>query len=104
MSEDKERPSSLENYIKSLRKELEFAKVSFWKEIRVAQVNFHKAMVGAMRDYEKVEYLKKRVPGTLAEASKSLNEKYDTAYRAFGNATKEALERFARSTEDLIGA
>jgi HSP90 family molecular chaperone len=60
-------------------------------------------MGAAIRDYEKVEYSKKRVPGGLAEAARSFNDKYDTAYQDFGNATKEALERFEKKIEDLIG-
>jgi uncharacterized protein YyaL (SSP411 family) len=104
MSAEKERPLSLKNYINTLKKELEFAKASFWKETRSAQENFHKTMISAMRDYEKVEYSKKREPGSLVEATKCLNDSYDKAYGAFGNATKEALEQFEKSIEDLIGA
>ena len=104
MTKDKEIPGSLEDYIKSLSKELRLAKTYFWKETKAAEEGFHKAIAAAMRDYEKVEYSKKRVPGALAEAAKSFNDQYDAAYRAFGNATKEALERFENKIEDLISA
>ena len=100
---DKDKSSSLDDYIKSLSKELRAAKAYFLKETKKAEEGFHKAMVAAMHDYEQVEYSKKRVPGALVEAGKSFNDKYDAAYQAFGNATKEALERFEKRIEDLIG-
>ena len=100
---DKDRPSSLDDYIKSLSKELRAAKTYYLKETKKAEDGFHKAMVAAMHDYEKVEYSKKRVPGALAEAARSFNERYDAAYQAFGNTTKEALEQFEKRIEDLIG-
>ena len=103
MTKDKETTVNLEDYIKSLSKELRSAQAYFWKEMKAAEEGFHKSMIAAMRDFEKVEYLKKRVPGALAAASKSFNDQYDTAYEAFGKATKEALERFEKRIEELIG-
>jgi len=100
---EKEKPSSLDDYIKSLSKELRAAKTFFLKETRKAEENFHKAMTAAMHDYEKIEYSKKRVPGALAEAARSFNDRYEAAYQAFGSATKEALENFHKKIEDLIG-
>jgi len=103
MAKDKEMPTHLEDYLKVLRKEIRSTQGDFWKEMKVAEEGFRKAMVAAMREYEKVEYSNKRVPGALAAASKSFSDQYDTAYQAFGNATKEALERFERKIEELIG-
>ena len=99
----KDRTISLEDYLKSLRKGIKSAQGDFWKEIRLAEEAFRKDMTAAMRDYEKVEYSNKRVPGTLAEATKSFNERYNVAYGSFGNTTKETLERFEKIIEDLIG-
>ena len=104
MKKVKEMPTRLEDYLKSLRKTLKSARADFWKEMKAAEEVFHKEMVAAMRDYEKVEYSNKRVPGAIAAASKSFNDRYDTAYQAFGKATREALERFEKKIEDLIGA
>jgi flagellar biosynthesis/type III secretory pathway protein FliH len=103
MAKEKEIPASLEDYIKSLSKEIRSAQSHFWKETKAAEEGFHKAMVAAMRDFEKVAYSKKRVRGALAGASKNFNDQYDIAREAFGNATKEALEGFAKKMEDLIG-
>ncbi len=105
MAKDKEkdRPSSLDDYIKSLSKELRAAKAYYWKEMKKAEEAFHKAMTVAMNDYEKVEYSKKRVPGALVEAARDFNDKYEAACQAFGSATKEALEHFHKKIEDLIG-
>jgi hypothetical protein len=103
MAKDREMPARLEDYLKVLSKELRSTKADFWKEMKVAEEGFRKTMIAAMRDYEKVEYSSKRVPGALAAASKDFNDQYDTAYQAFGNATKEALERFERKIEELIG-
>ena len=103
MAKPKEMPTRLEDYLKSLRKELKTAQTDFWKEIRAAEQTFHKNMVAAMRDYEKVEYSKKRVPGALEEASKSFNDQYNASYQVFGSTTRQALERFEKRIEDLIG-
>jgi hypothetical protein len=103
MAKPKEMPSRLQDYLKSLRKELKTAQSDFWKEIKTAENAFHKDIVAAMRDYEKVEYSNKRVPGALAVASKKFNEQYNTAYQIFGSTTKQALERFEKRIEDLIG-
>ena len=97
------KPIHLEDYLKSLRKGLKSSQVDFWKELRAAEEAFHKEMVQAMRDYEKSEYSNKRISGNLAQAAKSFNEHYDAAYQAFGKSTKEALERFERKIEELIG-
>ncbi len=97
------KPTRLEGYVKSLRKELKSTQVDFWKEVKTAEEVFHKEMVTAMRDYEKVEYSNKRVPGALAASAKSFNEQYNTTYETLGKATKEALERFEKRIEDLIG-
>jgi len=97
------KPIRLEDYLKTLRKALKSAQAAFWKEMRAADEVFHREIVQAMRDYEKVEYSNKRVPGALAAASKSLNDRYDAAYQAFGKSTKEALERFEKKIEDLVG-
>jgi hypothetical protein len=104
MDKEREMPTRLEDYLKSLKKELRSTQADFWKEMKVAEEGFRKAMVAAMREYEKVEYSNKRVPGALSAASKSFNDQYDTAYQVFGNATKGALERFEKKIEDLIGA
>jgi len=93
----------LADYLKSLRKALKSAQAGFWRDIRAAEQAFHKEMAAAMREYEKAEYSNRRVPGALAEAAKSLNDRYEAAYRSFGNATKEALERFEKKIEDLMG-
>ncbi len=103
MTEVKERPTRLQDYLKALRKGLKSAQADFWREMHAAEEAFHKEIAQAMRDYEKVEYSNTRVPGALATASKSFNDRYDTAYQAFGKATKEALERFEKRIEDLIG-
>ena len=100
---EKDKASSLDDYIKSLSKELRAAKNYYLKETKKAEEGFHKAMVAAMHDYEKVEYSKKRVPGALAEAARSFSDRYEAAYQAFGSATKEALEHFHKKIEDLIG-
>ena len=99
----KEKPTSLEDYLRSLRKSLKSAQGSFWKEMKLAEEAFHKEIVAAMRDYEKAEYTDKRVPGALAEAGKNFNERYEAAYKDFGKSTKEALARFQRGMEELIG-
>jgi len=103
MAKDKEMPTHLEDYLKVLSKELRSTQADFWKEMKVAEEGFRKAMVAAMRDYEKVEYSGKRVPGALVEASKSFSNQYDIAYQDFGIATRGALERFERKIEELIG-
>ena len=103
MDKEKEMPARLEDYLKVLSKELRSTQADFWKEMKAAEEGFRKTMITAMRDYEKVEYSSKRVPGALAEASKSFDDQYDTAYQAFGNVTKGALERFERKIEELIG-
>lgn len=95
--------TGLEDYLKALRKALKSAQVDYWKEMKIADDVFHKEMAAGMHDYEKVEYSNTRVPGTLAEASRSFNERYNAAYEAFGKATKEALERFEKKIEELIG-
>jgi len=104
MEKPKEMSTSLQDYLKSLRKELKTAQADFWKEIRSAEHTFHKDMVAAMRDYEKVEYSNKRIPGALGTASKNFNDKYNTAYQIFGSTTRQTLERFKKRIEDLIGA
>ena len=103
MAKPKEMPVRLQDYLKSLRKELKTAQSEFWKEIKAAEHTFHKDMVAAMRDYEKVEYSNKRVAGALGTASKNFNDKYHTSYQILGSTTKQALERFHRRIEDLVG-
>ena len=103
MAKEREMPVRLEDYLKVLSKELRSTKADFWKEMKVAEEGFRRAMITAMRDYEKVEYSSKRVPGALAEASNNFNDQYNTAYQAFGSTTKVALERFERKIEELIG-
>ena len=103
MAKPKEMPTRLEDYLKSLRKELKTAQTDFWKETRTAEQTFHKDMVAAMRDYEKVMYSKKRVAGALEAASKNFNDQYNTSYKIFGSTTRQALERFEKRIEDLIG-
>lgn len=103
MVKPKETPGRLEDYLKSLRNELKTAQADFWKEIRAAENIFHKDMVAAMRDYEKVEYSNKRIPGAIAAASKKFNDQYNTSCHIFGSTTKQALERFEKRIEDLIG-
>jgi len=99
----KEKPTILKDYLKSLSKRLKSAQGNFWKEMKLAEGAFHKEIVSAMREYEKAEYTDKRVPGALAEAGKDFNERYEAAYKTFGKSTKEALERFQRGIEELIG-
>jgi len=99
----KEKPTSLEDYLRSLSKRLKSAQGNFWKEIKLAEEAFHKEIVVAMREYEKAEYTEKRVPGSLAEAGKDFNERYEAAYKTLGKSTKEALARFQREIEELIG-
>jgi len=99
----KNKPIRLEGYLKTLRKALKSAQVDFWKEMRAADGVYHKEIAQAMRDYEKVEYSDKRVPGALAEAAKSFNDRCEAAYQALGKTTKEALGRFQKMIEELIG-
>ena len=102
MAKQNEKPHNLDDYIKSLGKELRNAKAAFWKETRMAEDAFHKSMHNAMADYEKVEYSKKRVPGAIAEAGQVFDQEYDSAYKIFGGETRAALERFKKRIEDLI--
>ena len=103
MAKPKEMPTRLQDYLKSLRKELKTAQADFWKEIKTAENTFHKDMVAAMRDYEKVEYSNKRIAGALGRASKNFNDQYNTSYQIFGSTTRQALERFHKRIEDLVG-
>jgi hypothetical protein len=99
----KEKPTSLEDYLRSLSKRLKSAQGNFWKDTKLAEETFHKEIAAAMHEYEKVEYTDKRVPGSLAEAGKEFNERYEAAYKTFGKTTKEALARFQMEIEELIG-
>lgn len=96
-------PSRLPDYLKTLSKSLKSAQSDFWKDIKAAENTFHSDMTAAMRDYEKVEYSNKRVPGALAVASKVFTDQYNTAYQIFGRNTRVALERFEKRIEELIG-
>ena len=93
----------LKDYLSKLRKDLKSSQINYWRNIRTAQETFQKELITAMREYETVEYSDKRVPGALGEAAKSFNERYEAAYRAFGEATREALQRFHKNIESLIG-
>lgn len=96
-------PSRLPDYLKTLSKSLKSAQSDFWKDIKAAEDTFHSDITAAMRDYEKVEYSNKRVPGALAAASKVFTDQYNTAYQIFGRNTRVALERFEKRIEELIG-
>jgi hypothetical protein len=96
-------PTRLPDYLKTLSKSLKSTQADFWKEIKAAEDTFHSDIVAAMRDYEKVEYSSKRVPGALAAATKVFNDQYNTAYQIFGRTTRVALERFEKRIEELIG-
>ena len=96
-------PSCLPDYLKTLSKSLKSAQSDFWKDIKAAEDIFHNDLTAAMRDYEKVEYSNKRVPGALAAASKVFTDQYNTAYQIFGRSTRVVLERFEKRIEELIG-
>ncbi len=96
-------PSRLPDYLKTLSKSLKSAQSDFWKDIKAAEDTFHSDITAAMRDYEKVEYSNKRVPGALAAASKVFTDQYNTAYQILGRNTRVALERFEKRIEELIG-
>jgi len=98
-----DKPVRLDDYLKGLRKALQVAQRDFWKDMRAAEGIFRKEMTAAMREYEKVAYFDKRVPGALTEAAKIFNERHDAAYRIFGEATKGVLQRLERKVEDLMG-
>ena len=98
-----ERPARLEDYLKTLRRSLKSARQDFWKDTRAAEEAFHREMTAAVREYEKIAYLDKRVSGALTEAAKSLNDRHDASYRVFGEATKGALQRLEKKIEELLG-
>lgn len=98
-----DKPVRLDDYLKGLRKSLQVAQRDFWKDMRAAEDTFRKEMTSAMREYEKVVYFDKRVPGALTEAAKIFNERHDAAYRVFGESTKAVLQRLERKIEDLMG-
>jgi len=103
MKKARQMTTRLPDYLKSLSKALKSAQDDFWKDMKAAEKTFHNDIVAAMRDYEKVEYSSKRVPGAIASASKVFNDQYNTAYQILGRTTRAALERFERKIEELIG-
>lgn len=94
---------SLDNYLKHLEKKMKAARSSFWREMSLAEEAFRKEMASAMRNYEKAEYADKRIPGALAEAGKDFDKHYEAAYEGFGKFTKQALEQFQKTIEELVG-
>ncbi len=95
---------SLDNYLKHLGKKMKSAKSSFWREMALAEDAFRKEMAAAMRDYEKAEYAEKKTPGALAEAGENFDKRYETAYEGLGELTKQALTKFQKTIEELVGA
>ena len=94
---------SLDKYLKHLEKKMKTAKGSFWREMASAEEAFRKEMAAAMRNYEKAEYADKRIPGALVEAGKDFDKHYEDAYEGFGKLTKQALEKFQKAIEELVG-
>lgn len=97
------KPMSLDKYLKHLGKKMNAASGSFWREMALAEEAFRKEMAEAMRNYEKAEYTEKRIPGALAEAGKDFDKRYEAAYEGFGKLTKQALEQFQKTIEELVG-
>ena len=98
------KPMSLDHYLKHLGKKMKSAKGSFWREMTLAEDAFRKEIAASMRDYEKAEYHEKRIPGALAEAGKDFDKHYEAAYEGFGKLTKQALAKFQKTIEELVGA
>ena len=94
---------SLDKYLKHLEKKMKAARGNFWREMALAEEAFRKDIAAAMRNYEKAEYSDKRIPGALAEAGKDFDKQYEAAYEGFGKLSKQALEQFQKTIEELVG-